>query len=245
MAASQPPPVPAEVREVADSLINALGDDLKALLWHGSWVRGEQTAESDHDMIVILKQAGSDTWERMHAVFEERPGWSVYVKTEAELRQYPVTGRVQFHYGNALLYGDIEPPLLTREGLLEDMRRTAVDIGHEARYRLVHEGPNKAPGLTPALAAARRARMARVLHYQANLAVLAMKSRELYLGAEHPATRAELRSRLSDPTEIALLDVVDRWGGVKREHEDDFRELAFLIDAFARGLVRDLEAQAR
>ena len=40
-------------------------------------------------------------------------------------------------------------------------------------------------------------------------------------------------------------DVVDRWGGVKREHEDDFRELAFLIDAFARGLVRDLEAQAR
>lgn len=31
-----------EVREVADALIDTLGDDLRALLWHGSFARGEQ-----------------------------------------------------------------------------------------------------------------------------------------------------------------------------------------------------------
>lgn len=32
--------VPAEVREVADALIAAPGDDLRALLWHGSFAPG-------------------------------------------------------------------------------------------------------------------------------------------------------------------------------------------------------------
>jgi hypothetical protein len=66
-------------------------------------------------------------------MFVDRDMWSVYVKTEEELQQYPAAGRAQFHYGIVKLYGDFEAPPLTREGLLEDMRRLAVDIAHEAR----------------------------------------------------------------------------------------------------------------
>jgi len=237
------PSVPREVRAAADALIATLGDDLAALLWHGSWARGEQTAESDHDLIVILKRIGDDTWDRMQEVFEERPGWSVYVKTEEELRQYPMTGRIQFHHGHVRLHGDFEPPPLTRDGLVEDMRRQAVDIAHEARYRLVHDGPGAPAGLEPTLAAARATRLARILYYQAKLAVLAMKARELYRGAGYPATRAELRSRLSDPTELALIDTIDRWAKVKPACAEDFRPLARMIDAFARGLVHELDAE--
>jgi predicted nucleotidyltransferase len=237
------PEVPSEVRAVADELVEALGDDLAALLWHGSWARGEQTVESDHDMIVVLKRIGDDTWDRMQAVFEERPGWSVYVKTEEELRQYPITGRIQFHYGHVLLYGDFTAPALTQQGLVEDMRRQAVDIAHEARYRLVHDGHGKLTGLDPTLAAARKTRLSRILYYQAKLGVLAMKARELHRGATYPETRVELRSRLTDPTELALIDVIDRWAQVKVGYEEDFRPLARLIDSFARGLVCELDAE--
>jgi hypothetical protein len=233
---------PAEVSEVAEQLIAALSGDLAALLWHGSWTRGEQTPQSDHDLIAILKRADSHTWEQMRRVFDHREAWSVYVKTEEELRQYPITGRVQFHYGFVRLYGDFEPPPLTREGLVEDLRRAVADLGHEARYRLIHEGSNKAIGLEPALVDARRARIAALLYYQAKLAVLAMNSRELYRGASYPSTRAELRSRLSDATELAILDVVRRWSEVKHQYEQDFQPLAQLIDAFVRGLVCELEA---
>jgi predicted nucleotidyltransferase len=238
------PEVPTEVRAVADDLIAALGDDLAALLWHGSWARGEQTAESDHDMIVVLKRMGDDTCDRMQSVFEERPGWSVYVKTEEELRQYPITGRIQFHYGHLRLHGDFDPPPLTRAGLVEDMRRQAVDVAHEARYRLIHDGPGTLTGLDPTLAASRKTRLSRILYYQAKLAVLAMKARELHRGAAYPETRAELRARLTDPTELALIDVIDGWAEVKAGYEEDFRPLARLIDAFARGLVHELDAEA-
>jgi hypothetical protein len=179
----------------------------------------------------------------MQAVFEERPGWSVYVKTEEELRQYPITGRIQFHYGHVRLYGDFDPPPLGREGLVEDMRRQAVDIAHEARYRLVHEPPGKLAALDPTFAAARRTRLSRLLYYQAKMAVLAMKARELHRGAAYPETRAELRSRLSDPTELALIEVIDGWADVKVRYEEDFVPLARLIDAFTRGLVRELGAE--
>ena len=238
------PEVPDEVRAVADGLIATLEDDLAALLWHGSWARGEATAESDHDMIVILKRISDDTWDGMRSVFEERPGWSVYVKTEQELRQYPATGRIQFHYGHVRLYGDFTAPPLTQQGLVEDMRRQAVDIAHEARYRLIHDGPASLTGLDPTLAAARQTRLSRILYYQAKLAVLAMKARELHRGASYPETRGELRSRLSDVTELAIIDVIDGWAEVKAEYEKDFRPLARLIDTLARGLVHELDAES-
>jgi hypothetical protein len=237
------PEPPPEVREVAEELIASLGDNLAALLWHGSWARGEQTPESDHDMIVVLRRVGDDTWERMRRVFEALPGWSTYVKTEEEVREYPLTGRLQFHHGHVLLHGVFEAPPITDEGLVEDMRRQAVDIAHEARYRLIHEGPGELEGLDPALAAARKRRIARILYYQAKLAVLAMKARELHRGARYPETREELRSRLSDETEIALIDTIDRWSEVKAAYEDDFQPLASLIDRFARNLVRELDEE--
>jgi hypothetical protein len=141
------------------------------------------------------------------------------------------------------LWGDFDPPPLTRESLVEDMRLQAVDIAHEARYRLVHDGPGTMAGLEPAVAAARRTRLLRILYYQAKMAVLAMKARELHRGSAYPETRAELRTRLSDPTELALIDAINSWADVKVGYEEDFRPLARLIDDFARGLVRGLDAE--
>ena len=101
--------LPAEVREVAEALVSAIGVDLRALLWHGSWARGEASAASDHDMIVVLRRLDEDVARRLRNVFRGSVNWSSFVQTEAELRQFPGDGRLRFHYGLVPLYGDSIP----------------------------------------------------------------------------------------------------------------------------------------
>ncbi len=230
--------LPPEVRDAADALIAALGDELTALLWHGSEARREQTPESDHDLIVILRRVDDRILRTMREVFEHRGLWSTYVKTEEELRQYPLTGRLQFHYGHLPLYGRIEPPPVTRTGLLEDLRRSAVDIQHECRYRIIHGGRRIDSGQEADFV---RVRNARWMYYQAKLAILAMKARELLEDRPYPPTRAALRQHLANSDEIAIVDTVDRWPELRTTYEQDSVSLALLLDRFARALVAKLE----
>jgi predicted nucleotidyltransferase len=236
-ATTQPP---AEVREVADASIAALGNNLRALLWHGSWARGEQTAESDHDLIVVVRRIDNDILRQMHDVFEGRRLWSTYVKTEEELRQYPLTGRLQFHYGCVALHGEFEAPPVTRKGLVEELRRSAVDIQHECRYRLIHGsgGGQLYAGMDPAY---QRLRVARWMYYQAKLSVLALKAREVLKGRPYPRTREELRTRLSDEDELAVVDIIDRWPELRPGFEEDVTPLALQLDTLMRKLVKELD----
>lgn len=235
--------VPAEVREVADALIATLGDNLRALLWHGSWARGEQTATSDHDLMVVVRRVDEDVVRQMHDVFDGRHLWSTYVKSEEELRHYPLTGRLQFQYGFVALHGEFEAPAVTREGLVEDLLRSAADIQHECRYRLIHgSGAGMMyEGIDPAYP---RMRTARWMYYQAKLAVMALKARELLRKHSYPETRAELRQRLTDRDEIALIDVIDRWPELRTKLEEDAMPLALQLDAVMRKLVAELDSGA-
>ena len=231
--------LPSEVREVVDGLIASLGDDLKAVLWHGSFARGEAKPDSDHDLIIVLKRIDDGVLLRAREVFSGRENWSTFVQSEEELRQYPADGRLQFHFGIVPLYGDIDPPPFTREQVINDLRVLARDIRFECRYRLLHKEPGY--GLDPHYRNFLRARNARMLGYAAKWAVLAMKARELLEGRTYPETREELRGRLSDAEELAVVDVVERWSELKRQYEEDPTPLALQLDAFARKLVAALE----
>lgn len=233
--------LPDEVREVVDSLIASVGDDLAAVYWHGSYARGEAKPDSDHDLIIVLKRADDGVLLGMAEVFRERgkEQWSTFVQTEEELRQYPLDGRLQFHYGLVPLYGKLEPPPVNREDLPNEIRVLARDIRFEARYRLLHAEPL----YSDMPEEFERARNARMLRYAAKLAVLALKAREMLDGREYPATREELRARLSDPDEIAVLDVLERWSELRAEYEADRRPLALLLDRVARKLVSELPAE--
>ena len=222
---------------MAGALKAALGPNLAALLWHGSWARGEETPESDHDLIVVLKQVDEEALLAMQHVFARRGLWSTYVKSEEELRRYPMTGRLQFHHGLVVLHGSFDPPPVTKEGLIEEMRRLATDIAHEARYRIIHASGREYFGMDADYV---RIRTARWLYYQAKLAVLAMKTREVVRGGSYPANRAELKARLTDDNDISLLDTVDRWADVKSEYSRDFMPLAFMLDRFVQKLVSEL-----
>ncbi|MDO8614829.1 MAG: nucleotidyltransferase domain-containing protein [Dehalococcoidia bacterium] len=235
-------PLPAEVREVVERLIATLGDDLSAILWHGSYARGEAKPDSDHDLIIILKRIDDGVLLRAREVFSGRENWSTFVQSEEELRQYPADGRLQFHFGIQPLYGDIDPPPFTREQVVNDLRVLARDIRFECRYRLLHKEPGY--GLDPHYRNFLRSRNARMLGYAAKWAVLAMKARELLEGRPYPNTRVELRSRLSAADELAIVDIVDRWSELKPKYEEDPTPLALMLDAFARSLAAWLEAAA-
>ncbi len=232
--------LPAEVRQVADAVIASLGDNLRALLWHGSWARGEAKPDSDHDLIIILNHIDDDVLLRMQKVFHGRAEWSTFVQTEEELRQYPPDGRPQFHFGLVPLYGDFQPPPFSRDNLVADLRVLARDIRFECRYRLLHREPDY-DQMEQHYRNFLRARNARMLRYAAKLAVLALKARELLLGQPYPLTRDELRSRLADADELAILDIIDRWAELKPQYEADATPLALMLDAFARRLVTSLE----
>ena len=231
--------LPEEVREVADSIISTLGEDLRALLWHGSFARGEPGPESDHDLIIILRRIDDDILLRLRDVFRGRGNWSTFVQSEEELQQFPDAGRLQFHFGLVPLYGEFEPPPWTRENVLADLRRLASDISFQCRYRLLHKQPDNAP-TEGQFAAFQGYRNAHMLWYAAKMAVLALKARELLSGRGYPLTRADLRARLSDPDELAVLEIVERWPELRPRYEEEIGPLALQLDAFARRLVESL-----
>lgn len=232
--------LPDEVRKVVDALIATVGDDLAAIYWHGSYARGEAKPDSDHDLIIILKHADDDILLRMGEIFRGLEEWSTFVQTEEELRQYPLDGRLQFRFGLIPLYGGVAVPAFTREDVANEIRVLARDIRFECRYRLLHAEPL----YTDMAAPFQKARNARMLRYAAKLGVMALKARELLHAREYPVTREELRARLTDPDDLAVLDVVENWADVKAQSEEDRTPLALLLDRFARKLVHELEAGA-
>lgn len=235
---------PPEVQEVLDLLIERLGDDLRSVLWQGSWARGEPRPWSDHDMIIVMKRLDDDLLLRLKSIFSGRKEWSTYVRTEAELRQHPSEGRPQFHFGLVPLYGDFDPPPLTREHIIDELRILALNISFEARYRLYHREPLYEE-MDEHWAGFLTQRTVRLLRYSAKLAILAMKARELLAGREYPVTSADLRTRIADPDELWIIDTVGAWDEALPEFERDPDPLALRLDAFARNLVHWLDTEVR
>ena len=168
--------LPLEVREVVEALVASLGDDLSAIYWQGSEAHAEAKPDSDHDLIIVMKRLDEDLLLRIQGVFLGRDNWSSFVQTEEELRQYPSTGRLQFHFGLVPLFGQVDPPPFSRENVIDDLLQLALDIRFECRYRLFHRELD----YTEMEAHYRkflRTRNARMLRYAAKLAVLALKTR--------------------------------------------------------------------
>jgi hypothetical protein len=243
---SQPIPSAAlspEVNEVLEALVSGLGDDLTAVYWHGSEARAEAKPDSDHDLIIVMKRLDDELLLRIQGVFRGRENWSSFVQTDEELRQYPSSGRLQFHCGLVPLYGHIEPPPYSRESLVGDLRQLALQIRFECRYRLFHRELDYVE-----MEAHYRnflgARNARMLRYGAKLAVLALKARELLRNGTYPETREQLRKRLTDEDELAIIDIIDLWEELRPKFEEDATPLALQLDTFARKLVHELETSA-
>jgi hypothetical protein len=70
-----------------------------------------------------------------------------------------------------------------------------------------------------------------------------MKSRELVSGRDYPLTRDDLRERITDDLELAIIDVVDLWPEFKAMYEADFIPLALLLNRFVNKLIAEIPAE--
>jgi len=222
--------VPRQVQEVVDECVARFGDNLKAVLWHGSWARGEANAASDHDLMLIFQQVDETVLLALRDIFRDRENWSASVRSEEELRQLPPDRRLQFAYGFRVLHGRFEPLTVSPENVLAELRSLAEDIAFQCRYRLVHKH-----GDWP--------RQVRMMHYMAKNALLRMKARHLLRHGRYPETRAELLSLVDDPAERQIIDWVERWQEVRPAFEADPAPLMLHLDAFARRLLQSLSPE--
>ncbi len=148
-------------------------------------------------------------------------------------------GRLQLAYGTQLLHGEYEPPEITRDHVLDEIRYLARNIRFECRYRLLHREP-KFDYMDEHYRGFLRARNLRMLFYAAKLTILALKARELLHDRSYPVTAWELRQRLTDPEEVAIVDLVEEWPEPRESYAGDLTELALRLDACARRLVAQL-----
>ena len=222
--------VPQQVRQVVDECVARFGDSLKAALWHGSGARGEATATSDYDLILVFGRIDEPVLLGLRDIFEKRENWSTYVRSEEELRQLPSDRGLQFAYGFRVLHGHFDPLQLTREDLLAELRSLAEEITFQCRYRLIHKH-------------AEWPRQVHMMHYMAKNAVLAMKARHLLHHGHFPETRAELRPLVHDPDEREIIDWVDHWEDLRPTFEADSTPLMLHLDAFARRLLESLSKE--
>lgn len=134
------PDIPANVREVVDECAARFGENLSCALWHGSRARGEPTAASDDDLILVFDRIDDGVLRALREMFlrPDRDDWSAYVLSLDELREFPRDGRLQFHYGYHLLHGQLDPPPVRPDDLLAELRAVARDIRSYCRHPFVH-----------------------------------------------------------------------------------------------------------
>ncbi|MBI1885334.1 MAG: hypothetical protein HYS09_03315, partial [Chloroflexi bacterium] len=128
------------------------------------------------------------------------------------------------------------------EHLLEEIKSLAQWVRFECRHRLLHSDPEY-EAMDRHLRGFHRARNLRMLFYAAKLAIVALKARELLEGRSYPTTRLELRQRLTDPDDVALVDLVEEWPLPRESYPGDVVDLALLLDRSTRRLGDWLETR--
>jgi hypothetical protein len=217
--------VPPQIEEVVRELASEHGENLRAVLWHGSRARGEAQAGSDEDLILLFHEVDDGVLLRLRHTFLEagRIGWSTYILSDAEYRQVPADRRNYFAIGSRLLYGEFEFVQLSQADLLAHLRSRCREILYQCRDRLI----NKKHALP-------------TIHRMAKFAVFLTKIRHLYLHGTYPLTRAELLDVVDDQEARQIIEWVERWDDVPPQLEDDITPLILTIDSYVRRLVASL-----
>ncbi len=224
-ASVAPVTVPDNVQRVADACVALFGDNVRAILWHGSRARGEAGEASDDDLILLFHTVDNDLLLRLRELFRGLAGekWSTYVVSDAEFRHLPPGRRLRFAHGFHVLHGEFEPLPLSRADVLAELRLLARDISYQCRDRLIH-----------------KQKAVPTMYRMAKKAVFAMQARHLLNRGSFPETRAALLPFLTDPDERTIVDWVARWQELRPGFERDPVPLMLHLDTFARRLIESL-----
>jgi predicted nucleotidyltransferase len=130
------------LREFKKEALAALGDDLVCLLHHGSRAKGEAHAESDYDVIIVVKKTDTKVLSSLRKVIQRHANLSTYLLTLRDLQTLPKGHLLEFTHARPL-YGTIrvDTPLPEdAEQYIGHMRRDELD---SVRHYLLHPHPTE------------------------------------------------------------------------------------------------------
>lgn len=142
-----------DVRNYTGLLVNELrnifGKRLVYVGLQGSYLRGEETAESDIDTMVVIEDFGIDDMEKYRAVIEsiKDKDYSVgFVCDKAALAEW---NRLEINYlkhATLDIYGSLESllPDYTDDDIIQYIKFSLNNLSHELTHRYIHQGRDKA-----------------------------------------------------------------------------------------------------
>lgn len=125
------------LQEFKKEVLIALGDDIVCLMHHGSRAKSEAHAESDYDVIIVVKQTSLRVLNRLRKVIQRHAHLSTYLLTLRDLQTLPKAQLLQFTYARPL-YGAIgvdKPLPEDTEQYIRHFRHNELDL---ARHYLLH-----------------------------------------------------------------------------------------------------------
>lgn len=128
------------LKEFRKEALTALGEDLVCLLHHGSRAKGEAHAESDYDVIVVVKKTDAEVLSSLRKVVQRHARLSTYLLTLRDLQTLPKGHLLEFTHAKPL-YGTInvgKPLPEDVEQYISHIRRNELD---SVRHYLLHPHP--------------------------------------------------------------------------------------------------------
>lgn len=131
-----------------DLFIGALSETFGARVWfvglQGSYGRGEATAGSDIDVVVILDEASAADIGRYRAMLERLPHHELicgFFAGKGELLSWEVSDLFQFYYDTRPIKGSLDAllPLLDRKAVDRAIKIGACNIYHGCVHNMLHE----------------------------------------------------------------------------------------------------------
>jgi predicted nucleotidyltransferase len=214
------------LQEFKKEVIAALGDDLVCLMHHGSRAKGEAHAESDYDVIVVVKRTGVRVLNRLRKIIQRHARLSTYLLSLLDLQTLPKAYLLQFTYARPV-YGTIslsEPHPEDTEQYICHLRRNELDL---VRHYLLHPHPVK--------------KKAKHVYY-------GLKSTYIYLSflafsksGKLPKTRKETIAHFEHMKPyrdgVRLLQLLDEWTECKDTVDSNPDRYLFMLEKFFRDVL--------
>ena len=127
-----------------DALISLFGPRLLFVGLQGSYGRGEATASSDIDVVVILDHVDSEdlkTYGFMLDSLPDRESQCGFISGQQELLYWERSELVQFYHDTVPIFGSIDflLPLISEADIQRAVRIGACTIYHMCAHNMVHE----------------------------------------------------------------------------------------------------------
>ncbi len=203
--------------------VASLGDNLVCLLHHGSRAKGEAYAESDYDVMIIVKRVNERVLRTLRDLFERNPRLSCYLLSLDDIETLPLANLLQSTYAKPL-YGEISAALPSSEEVRQYISHSRRDWLDTLRHNLLFPHPSE--------------RKARLAYYMLKNVYLYLSYLAYCETKRLPKTRKQTiahfqrRKEFSDGVE--LLQILDKWNSHKVKVDKNPDRYLFMLEKFLR-----------